>query len=321
MQISPHKEGPFREELDLDKRHIWATFRSWMEIDSNKHLRSGRKGKRHWNLLERAVHVFAHGLKIIGLYERGVRNSYEVEFKQQELYFEELPAAFDGYTILHLTDLHFDSLPGIEDTIASLIREHEFDLCVMTGDYRHSTSGQFNHILGPMQTVLDALKVKDGIVATLGNHDTVFMVEGLEKLGIRVLANETISVIRDKHKIHITGVDDMHYYYTDMVYDAFESAPEGFKLALAHSPEGFDLAEEFGFHLYLTGHTHGGQICLPGGKPLIVHCNQGKHLVSGLWKHGRLTGYTSSGASTSAIPIRFNSRGEVTRFTLMQKSA
>lgn len=316
MQITPHETEPFSQDLDLDMRHIWATFRSWMEIDNHKRLRKGGKRKRHWDLLERLLEVFGFGLKVIGLYNRGLQNSYDIKLNEFTLYFDDLPNDFDQYTILHLTDLHFDSLPEIEKKIGSLVQGLEIDLCVMTGDYRHDVHGQFRHVLEPMNTVIEALSVKDGIVATLGNHDTVFMVSGMEELGIRVLANETVTIQRGEDKIHITGIDDVHYYYTDMVYEAFDNGPEGFKIALVHSPEIYDMAEEYGYRFYLAGHTHGGQICLPGGKPLIVHCNNGRHLSQGLWSHGRLTGYTSTGASTSAIPIRFYSRGEITLFTL-----
>ena len=321
MQLpSDIRSSPFSEELELDRRHIWATFRSWMEIDNQKQLRSGRKGKRHWSLLERCLHVFAFGLKTAGLFERGHRNCYDIAFNSHTLVFDDLPTAFDGYSILHLTDLHFDSLPRIEHKIAAMIADHEFDLCVMTGDYRRAVHGGSGHIMPPMKTMLAALRARDGVVATLGNHDTVFMVEGLQALGIRVLANETITICRDDDELHVTGIDDVHYYFTDMVSEALEGAPRGFKLVLVHSPEIYDLASAAGYRLYLAGHTHGGQINLPGGKPVLVHCNPGRHLVQGLWQHDGMLGYTSTGASTSGIPIRFNSRGEITRFTLRRKA-
>jgi hypothetical protein len=65
----------FSENLELDPRHIWATIRSWMEVDNFKHLREGGKRSHHWNLLESQLKIFAHLLKATGLYGRGATNA------------------------------------------------------------------------------------------------------------------------------------------------------------------------------------------------------------------------------------------------------
>jgi hypothetical protein len=88
---------------------------------------------------------------------------------------------------------------------------------------------------------------------------------------------------------------------------------------LVHSPELFDLAAVNGYKLYLCGHTHGGQICLPGGIPVIRHLYNGKKYYRGLWQYNGMKGYTSEGCGTSGIPIRYNSHSEVTLFTLKQR--
>lgn len=306
----------FSETLELDRRHIWATVRSWMEIDNYKHLRKGGKRRHHWDLLVILLRIFALGLKMAGLYKLGVRNAKSIELKEVAVTFPDLPAAFDGYTILQITDPHFDALANFEDLIIGAISNLKVDICVFTGDYKLAVHGEYLQIIPAMRKVVANLSVKDGILATLGNHDTVFMVNPFEKMGIRVLANETITLHREGESIHFTGVDDPHYYYTPMAEETFGTSPEGFKIALVHSPELYDVAEEHNYSLYLAGHTHGGQITLPNRKPIIKHLHNGKHLAKGRWQHGRLTGYTSNGAGTSGIPIRFNTRGEVTIFTL-----
>lgn len=307
----------FSENLELDPRHIWATIRSWMEVDNFKHLREGGKRSHHWNLLESQLKIFAHLLKAAGLYGRGANNAQSIEVKRLEIRSTNLPASFDGYTILHITDPHFDTLPNFEDLIIEAIRDIEVDICVFTGDYKLAVHGKYLHILPAMHKVISILSVKDGILATLGNHDTVLMVNPFQEMGVRVLANETISLHRDGDCIHFTGIDDPHYYYTPMAAEALEGSPTGFKIALVHSPELYDLAAECGYSLYLSGHTHGGQITLPDGRPIITHLHKGKHLAKGRWQHGKMEGYTSNGAGTSGIPIRFNTKGEVTIFTLI----
>lgn len=306
----------FPEALELDPRHIWATIRSWMEVDNYKHLQKGGKRRQHWDLLEKLLQVFALGLKILRLYERGEKNARSIELKRITLGFSTLPPAFDGYTILHITDPHYDTLPGFEDLIIDAVREIEVDMCVFTGDYKLKVHGDYRPIIPAMKKVVSELLVRDGILATLGNHDTVFMVNPFEEMGVRVLANETVSLVRGREVIHFTGVDDPHYYYTPMAEEAMGTSPEGFKIALVHSPELYEMASEHGFSLYLAGHTHGGQITLADKKPIIKHLHQGRHLARGLWQHKELTGYTSNGAGTSGIPIRFNTRGEITLFTL-----
>jgi predicted MPP superfamily phosphohydrolase len=306
----------FSEALELDRRHIWATVRCWLEVDNYKQIRGGGRRRHHWDTLEILLHIFAFGLKITGFYDRGVANALSIDLARVTLKFPALPPAFDGYTILHITDPHLDTLPNFEDQIIKIIENLEVDMCVFTGDYKLSVHGGYLHIIPAMEKIVAKISARDGIVATLGNHDTIFMVNPFEKMGIRVLANETISLNRAGDVIHFTGVDDPHYYFTQMAVEALESSPAGFKIALIHSPELYDLAEDSGFSLYLAGHTHGGQITLPNKKPIIKHLHNGKHLAKGHWRHHDLVGYTSNGAGTSGIPIRFNTKGEITLFTL-----
>ena len=311
--------GDFPIDLDLDARHIWATVRFWMEVDNYKYLRQGGRRKHHWDTLELLLKVFGMGLKIAGLHDRGVRNAEDIECRQFEIHCPGLPHSFDGYTLIHITDPHFDSLPGtrmVDKIIECVSSVPAVDICVLTGDYRRGIQGNFRQILSAMHQLALAIDAKDGIVATLGNHDTVLMVNEFEKMNIRVLANESISIERGKDKIHFTGIDDVHYYYTPMAVEAFDQAPAGFKIALVHSPELFDLAAEHGYALYLAGHTHGGQITLPNKKPIIKHLHNGKHLAVGWWQHGTMQGYTSNGAGVSGLPVRYNTRGEVTLITL-----
>jgi hypothetical protein len=71
-----------------------------------------------------------------------------------------------------------------------------------------------------------------------------------------------------------------------------------------------------GYSLYLCGHCHGGQMCLPGGRPLLTHLSRHRDLYAGLWRQGEMWGYTSMGAGLANPPVRFNCPGEVTEFRL-----
>ncbi len=306
----------FQEELELDRRHIWATVRSWMEVDNYKQIRKGGRRRYHWDILEALLEIFGLGLKAVGCYERGVKNAITVEKKEIELEFSNLPEAFDGYTILHITDPHFDTLPNFEDIIVEAVNGTQVDLCVFTGDYKLKVHGAYLQIVPAMEKVVSALSARDGMLATLGNHDTVFLVNHFEKMGVRVLANETVGLYRGDDTIHITGTDDPHYYYTPMAEESLQATGKGFKIALIHSPELYDMAADYGYSLYLAGHTHGGQITFSNQRPILTHLNNGRKFAKGLWQYKAMTGYTSNGAGTSGIPIRFCTKGEITVITL-----
>ena len=90
------------------------------------------------------------------------------------------------------------------------------------------------------------------------------------------------------------------------------------KVALVHSPEIVDLVAENNYSLYLTGHTHGGQICLPGGIPIVTH-KVPRKFNSGVWQHKHLQGYTNKGSGVCGLSVRYNCLGEVAFITLRRK--
>ena len=304
------------DRIGIDTRGGWAAARSAMEAGTRKHTPRGVRRRRQWALFEAALAGFGVVLQGVGLYRRGVMNALDIGLSEVELAFPHLPAPFDGYRVLHLADLHLDAHPALAKRAAALARRAQCDLCVLTGDYRYRVHGPIDGGMAGIARLSQALDAADGTYAVLGNHDTVEMVPALEALGIRVLTNQTVSIARAGAALHVTGVDDVHYFYTDHAAEALGRAPDGFRLALVHSPEMVRPAAESGIALYLTGHTHGGQVCLPGGWPLFTHSEGGRRYAAGLWRHGDMVGYTSRGVGVSGLPVRFNSRGEMTLITL-----
>jgi predicted MPP superfamily phosphohydrolase len=295
---------------------IWAANRARMEAGNEKHTPDKQWHTRHWGLFKFCLVAFKWTLGLTGLYQRGVRNALDIELNEVELQFDNLPPDFDGYRILQISDPHLDALAELGPTIANLIKQADVDLCALTGDYRFRVHGSFDKVRDAFATIFAEIRARDGIYAILGNHDSVQMVPMFEALGARVLANQTLSLSRNQSSLHITGVDDAYYYFTDDATAALTRAPEGFRIALVHSPELVHLASEANIDFYLTGHTHGGQVCLPGGYPIVTHSMADKRFASGHWTLDRMKGYTSRGAGVSGLPVRFNCRGEVTIFTL-----
>lgn len=297
-------------------REDWFKRRKRMEAGKEKHTPRAVEERRHWVAFKQMLVLFGLLLRICGLYQRGIRNARNIRLKHLDLAFQDLPAEFDGFRILQLSDLHVDFLPETLDAALELVSGERIDICVLTGDYRKRVSGPFEHILPDFERLLARVPAPGGTYAVLGNHDCAEMVPAFEGIGIEVLVNETRRVQKGGAHIHLTGTDDVHYYYTEAARAALERAPEGFKIALVHSAELADVAAEAGFQLYLAGHTHGGQVCLPGGKPIITHMNSHRRYASGLWRHGAMVGYTTTGVGVSGLPVRFNTRGEAVLITL-----
>jgi predicted MPP superfamily phosphohydrolase len=129
-----------------------------MEAGKEKHTPSAVKTRRHWVAFKQMLALFGLGLRLCGLYERGLRNARRIELKRMELAFANLPAEFDGFRILQLSDLHVDFLPEPLETALDLVSGEEVDLCVLTGDYRKRVSGPFAQILPAFENLLARLR-------------------------------------------------------------------------------------------------------------------------------------------------------------------
>ena len=162
-----------------------------------------------------------------------------------------------------------------------------------------------------MATLRAALK--GTIYAVLGNHDTICLVPGLEDMGIKVLLNVSETIERGGERIHLAGIDDAHFYRVDNIEKAAAAIPhEEFSILISHTPEIYRQAAHADFNLLLSGHTHGGQICLPGGIPITLDSVLPRSMGSGRWQHHGMIGYTSVGAGSSVVPVRFNCPPEIT---------
>lgn len=257
------------------------------------------------------------GLKVTGLHARGRRNATDTQLNRFDVALDGLPAAFDGYTILHMSDLHADGPLDLEASIERVLDGVEVDLCALTGDYRYRLSGRHEDAAAPMARIVKHVRARDGIFGIMGNHDLAPMIAPLEGAGIRMLVNDHVMLRRGGEEIQLIGLDDVHAYQpAEEAAAALAAIPDGFRILLQHSPELLDEAQAANVSLYLCGHTHGGQICLPGGIPVMTNIRTARRYASGLWKHGDMTGYTTVGVGVSIMPLRFFSKGEVAVITL-----
>jgi hypothetical protein len=236
----------------------------------------------------------------------------------------QLPAGFDRFTILQLSDLHVEMSPLAMQSVTDLVKDLNFDLCVITGDYRAQTFGATRPCLAGMARIIACVRevLGETLYGVLGNHDSIRMVPDLERMGAAMLLNEHVILKRGGDAIYIAGIDDAHFYRVDNIEKAAEGIPEdAFSILLSHTPEIFQQAAHAGFDVLLSGHTHGGQICLPGGIPITLDSDLPRAFGSGAWKYHNMAGYTSVGAGSCIVPVRFNCPPEITLHQLRRSEA
>ncbi len=262
----------------------------------------------NWYSIQSVIEL---ALRMSGLYGRGRRNADDVRVRHHPVRSPALPTLFDGFTILHISDPHVDMNPGAMARIIELLPALAYDICVLTGDYRGQTYGPFDKTLEGLARLRAHLTKP--VYGVLGNHDTICMIPGLEEMGIRMLLNEVEVIARGDQRIHLAGIDDAHYFRVDNIEKAASEIPDGeYSVLLSHTPEIYRQAAHADFDLLLGGHTHGGQICLPGSIPVTLDSVLPRHMGAGSWTYHRMTGYTSVGAGASVVPVRLNCPPEIT---------
>ena len=247
-------------------------------------------------------------------------NNLVVERKQIRL--PRLPNAFDGFRIVLLTDLHLHPL-----TTAGLIRRTveisnglKPNLVLLGGDFV-CASAEAAWELGP---ILEGLDAKHGVFAVLGNYDHFrgarVVLDALRRSSIRTLMNEGVQLTIGRASIFLAGIDSVWSGQPNPRAAFSARRNESVSLALVHEPDYFDeLSKLVAVDLQLSGHTHGGQVRLPGLGAIVLP-PWGQAYVEGLYRVGKSQVYTTRGIGTVGVPFRFNCPPEVTEITLVQSA-
>ncbi len=236
---------------------------------------------------------------------------------EREVRLEGLPRAFDGLRIAHLSDLHVGTLTpkawGMRWAAAANAREP--DIAVVTGDL--VTSG--TEFAEDVAEVIGALRARDGVYTSLGNHDYFGAEHEIIKAVAarsRVLRNEGLVIERGGAKLWLAAIDDT-WTRRDDLRAAMAGRPQGAPtVLLAHDPSRFDAAAEAGANLVLSGHTHGGQIAFPFLSRVLSLASLAHPYNVGFYRRGRSTLYVHPGLGTTGPPMRLGAAPEVTILVL-----
>ena len=234
-----------------------------------------------------------------------------------------IPESFDGYRIAHISDLHNTQMGKDNEKLLSMLREAKPDMIAITGDLIDSRNTKVEIAL---RFIREAVKIAPCYYVT-GNHEARVnayneLKTGMEAAGVTVLEDAQTQISLEGQTIMLIGVNDPSYQ-TDYLFGDAESVmntkleelhadDDGFTILLSHRPELFDIYEDHGMDLVLSGHAHGGQFRLPfiGG---LVAPNQGlfPKYDAGLYTEESTNMIVSKGIGNSILPFRINNRPEV----------
>ena len=244
--------------------------------------------------------------------------SEEIEISNHTIRIKNLPKAFDGLKLVHLTDIHHSKFVSFNDVfrMVELSNLQNPDVVLLTGDYI-TWSKKF---IPPVAEALRGLKSRLGVYAVLGNHDVRVdadkVTQALEKVQIKVLRNASARIDLKGDSLWIGGVDEYMYGQSD-IRKAMTNVPRSQpRILLAHNPEIIDEAARHQVDFVLAGHTHGGQIKIPYMRSLNIVTQPGREILEGFVRNGRTQMYISRGLGKVVVPVRILCPPEIPVFYL-----
>jgi hypothetical protein len=250
---------------------------------------------------------------------------HELSVETVEIRLRRLPPAFDGFRIVQLSDIHFSrymTKERLEHAVA-VANAQRPDLAVLTGDYVTEAAWSMREARAwdawPCAAITRGLQARFGRVAVLGNHDRhtspQVVTESLAQNGHRVLRDQSFPLELDGARLWVAGMELARWrqFFPEV---ALQGIPAGeCVIAAVHEPDTALRTRRYPVDLQLSGHSHGGQIRLPGIGPLYLP-EGARRFPAGLYRLGDLQLYTNRGLGVIEVPLRFCCPPELTVFTL-----
>ncbi|MBE9048091.1 metallophosphoesterase [Pleurocapsales cyanobacterium LEGE 10410] len=243
-----------------------------------------------------------------------------IEVVSIELTIPNLSIAFNEFKIVQISDLHASRFMPEKrlERIIKLVNQQRPDAIAITGDI--ITKGSRFDSQKLIQE-LSKLRSRTGTLAVLGNHDHWAkqlneLKQVLASSKINNLDNQVYEIERGSNKLAFAGIDDPYWGRPDLEQVIAQLPDNSVAILLVHEPDYIEkAAKTHKFALQLSGHSHGGQIRIPFLDPLVLPYGGKKYFI-GLSKVEDTIEYTNRGLGMTGLPLRFNSRPEITVFTL-----
>lgn len=271
------------------------------------------------------LRIFLIGILLVEIGYFFYTETVSVKVETPVIESKELFEILNGLKVAQISDLHIKRVGVREKQLIEMINKINPNILFVTGDFV-SDSEDINSCIEVLKSIVDGRVV----IAVLGNNDhsfnkqcidTKLLIRELEKIGVKVLQNESLKIARKSNgkkaaqDLYVIGLDD-NYLWFDDIFKAQHNVPEsGVKILLAHSPHIIEKINTKGINLILSGHTHGGQIKLPFIEVLYTNpvCNAKKKFISGLYREDT-TLYVNRGIGISSLPFRIFCKPEITLF-------
>jgi uncharacterized protein len=246
------------------------------------------------------------------------------EWNRYELPVSALPPALDGLRILHLTDIHLKSAwhPAL-DGLLQRVQHDPPDLIFITGDFVEDKYDGPRAAVPLMERFVRGLRSRSGIYAILGNHDGDFIAPRLPRWGVEFLPVGAQTIHVRGAAVELIGLAGVGRQDLEL-QDVLDLAPRNRatpgvpRIALSHYPDALVSLQKFDVipDLFFAGHTHGGQVCLPGGFPILRHDTLPRRYCSGVHRFGDTWLIVSRGLGFSSYAIRVFCAAEVVEVVL-----
>ncbi|NPV90450.1 MAG: metallophosphoesterase [Firmicutes bacterium] len=244
---------------------------------------------------------------------------FRIEECRVRIVLDRLPRAFSGMRIALLSDIHLGAFYGPRrlSKVVDLINRSQPDIICLVGDL---TSGRIAWGYRKAVPELSRMRARLRKLAVLGNNDYAQgpdqVKSTLELGGFQVLVNDCFPVGEGNERLFLAGLDDV-IEGEPKPERVMRKVPDGAcRILLVHEPDYSEyLQPRFDIDLQLSGHSHGGQFCLPGIGPIIT-TKMGRKYLSGLYRLGGMQIYTTRGIGTTLLPMRLFCRPEVSLLVL-----
>jgi hypothetical protein len=229
----------------------------------------------------------------------------------------DLPASFDGLRVAFIADIHlgpYVSRANVRRMVNEVNALHP-DLVILGGDYAYRDAAAIPAAFAE----LARLRAPLGVYAILGNHDhylgTTATLQGMAAAGIRDVDNRGVWLTRGGSRLRLGGVDDLWKGAQNLPRAVGDAGEGDFVLLVSHNPDYAERLHGAQVDLVLSGHTHGGQVALPGWAP-ILPSNYGQKYRAGIAHTGKTTVLVTTGVGTTVVPLRLFARPEIVLLTL-----